>query len=198
VSAVVGLDARAQWLVAAQRAPSPNCDLRPVGVGVDLVIVHGISLPPGQFGSGCVRQLFLNKLDWEAHGYFKDIKGLRVSSHVLIERDGALVQFVPFGLRAWHAGESRFRGRPRCNDYSVGIELEGCDDEAYEAVQYQRLCAVLRALMRGYPAITLERIVGHCHVAPGRKTDPGPSFSWTHLGKLLGAGSDWVPGRRVS
>lgn len=189
------LDGRGQWLLHARRAPSPNCDLRPPGERVALLVVHGISLPPGRFGSGCVERLFLNKLDWEEHEYFKKIKGLRVSSHVLIERDGRVTQFVPFGLRAWHAGISRFRGRERCNDFSIGVELEGCDDVEYAAAQYRQLARMVTALRVAYPGITLDRIVGHSHVAPGRKTDPGPAFRWPELGALLGAPPEWSPGK---
>ena len=182
------------WLRGAVRLPSPNCDARPPGCGVDLIIVHGISLPPGQFGGGCIHELFLNTLDFNSHPYFQQIKGLRVSSHLLIERDGKLFQYVPLHLRAWHAGESSFRGRARCNDYSVGIELEGTDDLAYTSDQYRVLARVIQTLRMHYPDIAGDRIVGHCHVAPGRKTDPGASFRWDRLGQLLGEAPDWNPG----
>lgn len=186
----------AGWLRDATCLPSPNCDERPSGCRVDLVVIHGISLPPGQFGSGCVHRLFLNTLDWNSHPYFLQIKGMKVSSHVLIERDGTLVQFVPLHLRAWHAGESSFRGRARCNDFSIGIELEGTDDSAYTPVQYQVLARVLDTLRTHYPAIASDRIVGHCHVAPGRKTDPGAGFCWDELGRLLGESPGWGPHAR--
>lgn len=186
--------AAAGWLRGATRMPSPNCDERPPGCAVELVIVHSISLPPGEFGTGCIHDLFLNRLDWNSHDYFNLIKGLKVSSHVLIERDGALVQYVPLQLRAWHAGESSFCGRARCNDFSIGIELEGTDDLAYTAAQYRALADVIAELRVRYPAIGSDRIVGHCHVAPGRKTDPGASFRWNELGRLLGEAPDWEPG----
>lgn len=192
------LDDAGDWLQGATRLCSPNCDDRPPGCSVDLVVVHGISLPPGRFGTGRVTELFLNCLDWEADECFQEIRGLKVSSHVLIERTGALVQFVPFRRRAWHAGESSFQGRSRCNDFSVGIELEGADDVPYHATQYRRLASVISALMARYPAIGLDRIVGHCHVSPGRKTDPGPVFDWRALGQLLGAAPGWQPGAAQS
>ena len=183
----LALDARGDWLQGVRRMPSPNADERPPGVEPELVVVHGISLPPGRFGSGRVHRLFLNVLDWDEHPYFKQIEGLKVSAHVLVERDGGLVQFVPFRRRAWHAGASAFAGRARCNDFSVGIELEGTDDLPYEPVQYRRLAALVGALARRWPRIGPQRVVGHCHVAPGRKTDPGPSFDWALLRRLLDA-----------
>lgn len=180
------LDPSGDWLLGATRLASPNCDDRPAGCAIDLVVVHGISLPPGRFGTGRVADLFLNCLHWDAHDYFLKIKGLKVSSHLLLERNGGLTQFVPFGRRAWHAGESSFMGRPRCNDFSIGIELEGTDELAYEDIQYQRLAAVIRALMARYPGIGPGHVVGHCDVAPGRKTDPGPAFDWSLFAELLG------------
>lgn len=173
------------WLSLARHVVSPNYDARPAGCAVDLVVVHGISLPPREYGGGWIDALFTNALDPAAHPYFRGICGARVSAHLLIRRDGELVQYVPFDLRAWHAGESVYEGRSACNDYSIGIELEGCDEEPYEAVQYERLASVLGLLMRHYPAITRARIVGHCDVAPGRKTDPGPLFDWDRLYTLL-------------
>lgn len=181
------------WLQGAIRVPSPNCDERPPGCRVDLIVIHGISLPPGQFGSGCIHALFLNTLDWNSDDYFQKIIGLKVSSHVLIERDGTLIQFVALHRRAWHAGESCFRGRTQCNDYSVGIELEGTDDSAYTSAQYRQLASVITHLRARYPGIGSDRVVGHCHVAPGRKTDPGPSFRWDELGRLLGEAPGWGP-----
>lgn len=165
--------------------PSPNADERPPGIPIDAVIIHGISLPPGEFGGPWIDDLFTNRLDRDAHPYFRDIAGLRVSSHLLIRRDGSLVQYVGFQRRAWHAGASCLDQREHCNDYAVGIELEGADDVPYEEAQYQKLAHVLQVLMRHYPAIVPERIVGHCHVAPGRKTDPGQAFDWLKLRALL-------------
>lgn len=187
------LDRGGDWLLGVERLPSPNADERPAGAVPELVVVHGISLPPGTFGSGCVQRLFRNELDWDEHPYFQEIKGSRVSAHVLIERDGTLQQFVSFRRRAWHAGSSCFAGRERCNDFSIGIELEGSDDTPYEAVQYRRLAALVATLARRWPAIGPQRVVGHCHVSPGRKTDPGPCFDWSHLGRLLGAPPGWAP-----
>jgi AmpD protein len=165
-------------LAGARWLPSPNSDARPDPADVSLIVVHAISLPPGQFGGPWVDRLFTNSLDPRAHPYFAKIHGLEVSSHLCIFRTGAVRQYVSFDRRAWHAGESRFAGRSRCNDFSIGIELEGADDVPFEAVQYRRLAAVAAALLRAYPAITPARIVGHSDVAPGRKTDPGPHFDW--------------------
>ena len=156
--------------------PSPNADDRPAGVCADLIVIHAISLPPGQFGGCGVERLFTNTLCADEHLYYRDIAGMKVSAHVFIRRDGELIQFVPFNRRAWHAGRSCFEGREQCNDFSIGIELEGCDDIAYEAAQYQRLAAAVSALLEAYPDLSAQRIVGHCDVAPGRKTDPGPLF----------------------
>ena len=146
-----------------------------------MIIVHGISLPPGEFGGPYIEQLFCNHLDPHAHDSFRSIYTMRVSSHLLVRRDGALVQFVPLSHRAWHAGESRFGNRTRCNDFSIGIELEGTDSLPYEAVQFERLGDVCHTLIARWPAITLDRIVGHSDVAPGRKTDPGTAFDWQRL-----------------
>ena len=165
----------------ARQCLSPNRDSRPEGATLDMVIVHGISLPPGQFGGGEIEALFLNTLDWDAHPYFDEIRGMQVSAHLLIRRDGELVQFVPFTERAWHAGESSFRGRACCNDFSVGIELEGEDETPYDERQYAVLPAVLRAVTAAYPQITAREIAGHCDVSPGRKSDPGPAFNWQRL-----------------
>ncbi|MEJ2344695.1 MAG: 1,6-anhydro-N-acetylmuramyl-L-alanine amidase AmpD [Gammaproteobacteria bacterium] len=166
---------------------SPNCDDRPPGTQIDLIVVHGISLPPGQFGGEWIDRLFTNDLDCSAHPYFAGLADLRVSSHLLIRRDGSVVQYVPFGRRAWHAGPSRFDGRECCNDFSVGIELEGADDTPYDSRQYASLVEVVGALRQAYPAITTGRIVGHSDVAPGRKTDPGPAFDWERLRASLRA-----------
>ncbi len=165
---------------------SPNRDQRPADSAVDLIILHGISLPPGQFGGGEIEALFLNELDWDAHPYYGKIRGMEVSAHVLVRRDGELVQFVPFIERAWHAGASEFRGRSRCNDFSIGIELEGEDETPYDERQYQVLSRMLQALMLAYPNISAREIAGHCDVAPDRKLDPGPAFDWLRLYDALG------------
>lgn len=158
--------------------------------------MHGISLPPGEYGGAHIEQLFTNQLDWDAHPYFDQLRGLDVSAHLLLRRDGTLVQFVPFGERAWHAGESSFRGRTCCNDYSIGIELEGVDDADYTDEQYCSLVAAVAAICRTYPGITGRHIAGHCDVSPGRKSDPGPAFDWLRLYDGLrqsGAASDDHP-----
>ncbi len=175
------------WLSPVRRVHSPNCDARPDGCAIDLLVVHGISLPPREFGGGFIDALFTNSLDPGAHPYFLEIHGRQVSAHVLIGRDGEVVQYVPFPLRAWHAGASCFGGRTGCNDFSVGIELEGSDDLPYEGVQYRRLADLAVLLMRAYPGITRERIVGHSDIAPGRKTDPGREFDWDRLYTLINA-----------
>ena len=162
----------------ARQVASPNRDARPPGTEITLLVVHGISLPPGEFGGDGILDLFTNRLDPVAHPYYAAIAGLAVSAHFLIRRDGALIQFVPCGERAWHAGASAWKGRGRCNDYSIGVELEGADTVPYTDAQYAALAGVARALMQAYPAITPERIAGHSDVAPGRKTDPGPAFDW--------------------
>ena len=169
---------------------SPNQDARPAGVEVELVVVHGISLPPGKFGGGWIEALFTNSLDPGDHAYFAAIAGLRVSAHVLIRRRGERVQFVPFHRRAWHAGRSSYRGRAEVNDFSVGIELEGADEVPYTAAQYRGLARLLSALFAAYPALAADRVVGHSEVAPGRKTDPGPAFDWGRLRSLLASGFD--------
>ncbi len=168
-------------LDSARQCPSPNCDERPAGTDLSLLVVHGISLPPGEFGGPEIEQLFCNELDWDAHEYFDGIRGLEVSSHVLVRRDGEVVQFVPFRRRAWHAGASAFRGRTRCNDFSIGIELEGLDDVPYTDAQYAALSVLIVALIDRYPALSTRVIAGHCDIAPGRKSDPGPAFDWLRL-----------------
>jgi len=165
-------------LTEARQCPSPNCDERPAGCPIDLLVIHNISLPPGQFGGPWIDDLFLNCLDPDAHPYFRDIFSRRVSSHLLIRRDGELIQYVPLHLRAWHAGHSSYQGRDRCNDFSIGIELEGADDIAYTNTQYQTLVDMTQTIMAGYPEITADRITGHSEIAPGRKTDPGQIFDW--------------------
>jgi AmpD protein len=173
------------WLSGARRVPSPNCDARPPGMQPELIIIHGISLPPGEFGGPWIDDLFLNRLDPGAHPYFAALEGLRVSSHVLIRRDGELVQYVPFQARAWHAGVSCHEGREACNDFSIGIELEGSDDIPYTGVQYQRLALLIHRLQQTYPSLPRSAVAGHADVAPGRKTDPGPAFEWPLLATLL-------------
>lgn len=165
-------------LSLARQVPSPNCDTRPPGIVISLLVIHGISLPPGQFGGDEIEKLFCNCLDPQAHPYFEGISHLRVSAHLLIRRDGKILQFVPFEQRAWHAGVSHFEGREACNDFSIGIELEGTDELAYTDAQYAQLGAVTNALMCNYPEITPARIAAHSDIAPGRKTDPGPAFDW--------------------
>jgi len=173
------------WLESARRLPSPNHGPRPAGSEIDLLVIHNISLPPGQFGGPWIDDLFFNRLDPQAHPYFAGIAALRVSAHLLIRRDGSLVQYVPLELRAWHAGRSSFRGRPDCNDYSIGIELEGSDDLPFEDAQYATLVSTTREIMARYPSITTDRVTGHSDIAPGRKTDPGPHFDWQRfLGQL--------------
>jgi N-acetyl-anhydromuramoyl-L-alanine amidase len=169
-------------VASATQIPSPNCDARPAGTDVSLIVVHGISLPPGKFGGSDVARLFTNTLDPGADPFYPGIAHLKVSSHFFIRRDGELVQFVPCGRRAWHAGVSSWRGRASCNDYSVGIELEGTDDLPYASPQYLMLARVARALRGRYP---IRDMVGHSDVAPGRKTDPGAAFDWPRLGQLL-------------
>lgn len=173
------------WLDGVRRVVSPNCDARPAGVRVDTLVVHGISLPPGQFGHGHVDALFSNQLDSRGHAFFQTIAGLRVSAHVMIARTGALTQYVDFNARAWHAGVSCFDGREAVNDFAVGIELEGTDTCAYTPAQYRELARVSRTLMSAYPALTRARIVGHSDITPGRKTDPGPAFDWHLLDQHL-------------
>ena len=173
------------WLSEVERIVSPNFDQRPEQSDVSLLVIHGISLPPGEYGGGCITDLFCNTLDCDAHPYFDQLRELKVSSHVLIQRDGHIIQYVSFNDRAWHAGVSRFDGRERCNDFSIGIELEGVDDQPYEDVQYEKLSEVTTAIMQAYPAITSSRVAGHSDIAPGRKTDPGSAFDWKRYKNLL-------------
>ncbi len=165
-------------LAGVRYQPSPNCDPRPNPEDISLLVIHCISLPPGQFGADYIDQLFCNHLNPDAHPYFQEIYQLKVSAHILIRRDGELVQYVPFDQRAWHAGKSSFQGRERCNDYSIGIELEGSIDQLYTVDQYRQLIAISKLLLQHYPNINLDRIVGHSQIAPGRKEDPGPTFDW--------------------
>ncbi|EKD71635.1 MAG: hypothetical protein ACD_46C00139G0003 [uncultured bacterium] len=164
---------------------SPYCDERPMNTEIDLIVIHGISLPPGEFGTNAIEDFFCGRLDSTAHPYFAEIAALHVSAHLLIKRTGEIIQFVPFSKRAWHAGESIFQGHTRCNDFSIGIELEGTDDVPYEKIQYHQLGKVIRSLRYTYPAITNDRIVGHADIAPGRKTDPGQTFDWAYLKGIL-------------
>ena len=173
------------WLREVARVPSPNADERPPDCPPDLVVVHGISLPPGEFGGPWIDRLFTNTLPAEAHEYFATIGHLRVSAHALVRRDGEIRQYVPFTRRAWHAGESSWCGRQRCNDFSIGIELEGTDETAYEAAQYETLARIVAALRETYPSLRNADIVGHDEIAPGRKTDPGPVFDWDRLDREL-------------
>ncbi len=166
------------WLPDVQHTPSPNCDERPGQMPVDLLVIHNISLPPGQFGGEAIEAFFQNRLDPSTHPYFAEIAPLQVSAHLLIRRDGRAQQFVPLNRRAWHAGQSCFQGREGCNDFSIGIELEGTDDTPFSDRQYERLLQLTRAIQSHYPAITPGRITGHSDIAPGRKTDPGPCFEW--------------------
>jgi AmpD protein len=165
-------------LAAARQAPSPNCDSRPAGAEVALLVLHSISLPRGAYGGDAIERLFTNRLDPASHPEFGDLAGLRVSSHFLVRRDGELVQFVPVHRRAWHAGASRWRGRGRCNDISVGVELEGTDADEFTPAQYRRLSALVRALRELLP---LRQCAAHSDVAPGRKSDPGAGFDWTRF-----------------
>lgn len=173
------------WLDGVNRVLSPNCNQRPAGSEIDLLVIHGISLPAGQFGSNSVEQLFTNCLDCSAHSGFEDLDGLQVSSHLFIDRHGKTTQFVPLDMRAWHAGVSEYCGRSGCNDFSIGIELEGTDELPYTEQQYQQLANLINVISNLYPGITPDRMVGHSDIAPGRKTDPGPSFDWAYFRQLL-------------
>lgn len=178
----------AGWWQKARRCESPNFGARPAGSTVDLVLVHSISLPPGQFGGDAIERLFTNRLDWNAHPYYAQIRGMQVSSHFLVRRDGELLQFVSCDDRAWHAGASSWRGRADCNDFSIGIELEGLEGERFETPQYKALTALVKVLAAKYP---INALAGHEHVAPGRKQDPGAGFDWPRLKASLG----WPEGR---
>ncbi len=182
------------WLVEAAHCPSPNRDERPSGIDIELLVVHAISLPPGRYGGGFVQDFFCNRLPVDAHPYFAEIAAMRVSAHCLIERDGRITQFVSFDDRAWHAGVSCWNGRECCNDFSIGIELEGCDDDGFESLQYEQLARLAIALGRRYPALQTNSlgaaICGHSDIAPGRKTDPGPGFDWASFRLLLNNSTD--------
>lgn len=176
--AIAGAEWRDGWWSGAARRESPNHGPRPEGIEVSLALIHSISLPPGVYGGDEVERLFMNRLDWDAHPYFQKIRGITVSSHFFIRRDGEVMQFVSCDERAWHAGQSVWRGRENCNDFSIGIELEGLEGETFEAPQYTSLAKLLRAIRERY---ALQDVVGHEHVAPGRKIDPGPGFEWHTL-----------------
>jgi len=178
------------WLREARRCPSPNFGPRPAGASIDLIVLHSISLPPGQYGGPEVEQLFTNRLDWDAHPYFQQIRGVEVSTHFFIRRNGELVQFVDADARAWHAGASCWRGRHNCNDDSVGIELEGLEGDTFEPAQYQALARLCRHLAQRYP---IEHVAGHEHIAPGRKLDPGPGFDWAYLQQALAWSKKFFP-----
>lgn len=164
---------------------SPNQDDRPDDADISGIVIHNISLPPGEFGGGWIDDLFMNRLDSAVHPYFEHIAKMEVSAHVLIRRDGEILQYVPFHQRAWHAGQSNWDGRTCCNDFTIGIELEGCDDQYFEIVQYEQLAALILLLCETYPLITKTRLKGHSQISPGRKTDPGPYFDWEKLYELL-------------
>jgi AmpD protein len=188
------VDCSSGWLVGVRRVASPHCDARPIGVEPDLIVVHGISLPPGEFGGPWIDRLFTGTLPPQAHPYFATIADQCVSAHLLIDRRGRLTQYVPFHLRAWHAGESNYAGRAACNDFSIGIELEGSDTLAYEERQYHALAHVIGALCRAYPRLSPARLTGHSDIAPGRKTDPGLAFDWPRLRALVALETSSSPG----
>jgi N-acetyl-anhydromuramoyl-L-alanine amidase len=179
------IDVATGLLVAARQVLSPHFDARPDGVTPSLIVVHGISVPAGEFGGPYIDQLFTGNLPPQAHPAFEAIAALRVSAHGLIRRDGAVTQYVPFSARAWHAGKSSYQGRDACNDFSVGIELEGTDESAYAEAQYESLGRLIVALCLAYPTLSVERVAGHSEIAPGRKTDPGPAFEWRRLRQTL-------------
>jgi AmpD protein len=187
LAVAAGVDTTSGLLRGARQVPSPNFDARPDGILPELIVVHGISLPPNEFGGPWIDRLFTNTLPPEQHPYFATISQLQVSSHALIRRDGEVVQYVPFHRRAWHAGASSYQGRERCNDFSIGVELEGADDTPYEPSQYRMLSALILQLCAAYPSLSLSRIAGHSDIAPERKTDPGPAFDWQRLYALLRA-----------
>jgi N-acetyl-anhydromuramoyl-L-alanine amidase len=187
LSTPLKIDAATGLVAGVRQVLSPNFDRRPAGVLPQLLVVHGISLPPGQFGGPWIDLLFTGALPVDRHPFFREIEGLTASAHALIRRDGQIVQYVPFGARAWHAGRSAHRGRPECNDFSIGVELEGTDSTPYTEEQYQALVALTRALLATYPSLSKQEIVGHSDVAPGRKSDPGPAFEWARFRGLLDA-----------
>lgn len=178
------IDRQTGLLQPARYFPSPNFNQRPTGIDIDLLVIHNISLPPGEFGGDGIDRLFTNQLDAAEHPYYEQIHNMQVSSHLLIRRDGEVVQYVSFNDRAWHAGRSEYQGRNECNDFAIGIELEGTDDIPYEEAQYLNLAGVTNGIMQVYP-IGMEHITGHSDIAPGRKTDPGPVFDWAYYKELL-------------
>ena len=173
------------WLTDAQQRLSPHADERPADTAISVLIVHGISLPAGEFGGPYIDELFMGTLDQRQDPRFAEIRGLRVSAHALIRRDGELIQYVSFDRRAWHAGQSAYAGRRRCNDFAIGVELEGTDHTPYTKEQYRVLAELAQTLIAHYPELTAQRIVGHQHIAPVRKTDPGPAFDWSYFRQLL-------------
>lgn len=179
------IDVTSGLINEARQQLSPNCDLRPDETDIALIVIHGISLPPGKFGDDYIDQLFCNQLNPADHPYFKEISGLKVSSHLLVRRDGEIVQYVPLQKRAWHAGVSSYKGRDNCNDFSIGIEMEGEDETPYTDIQYQVLSNLIKNLVKIYPELSTDTIAGHSDIAPGRKTDPGEAFDWEHLNSLL-------------
>lgn len=180
----MNLDLETGWVAGVKVIPSSNFNQRPTEE-ISLLVIHGISLPPGEYGGSGIIDLFRNQLNCSAHPYFEQLEGMTVSSHFLIRRDGEIIQFVSTKDRAWHAGRSEFEGQTECNDFSIGVELEGTDDEAYEPLQYQALIGLTQCLQQAYPAISNNRITGHEHIAPGRKTDPGPAFDWDKYQEAL-------------
>jgi len=178
------IDKNTGLLQSSRQCPSVNKDERPADNVIDLIVIHSISLPPGKYGGDAIENFFQNKLDKNQHPYFEEIHKLQVSAHLLIKRSGEIVQFVPFHERAWHAGKSDYQGRERCNDFSIGIELEGTDSDIFEAIQYQKLAEIITALQQTYPQIK-DNITGHSDIAPGRKLDPGTGFDWPQLERLI-------------
>jgi N-acetyl-anhydromuramoyl-L-alanine amidase len=186
-SASLKIDSSTGLLVNTRQVLSPHFDARPSGVLPALIVIHGITLPPGEFGGPWVDRLFTGNLPPEAHPFFKGLQGGRMSAHAFIRRDGAIVQYVPFGERAWHAGKSEYQGRTACNDFSIGIELEGTDTVPYTDAQYESLAALTQALLATYASLSVDAITGHSDIAPGRKTDPGPHFDWARFRQGVGA-----------
>lgn len=179
------IDPKHGLLDEATLLPSPNQDERPADTEPELIVIHCISLPPGEFGGPHIDELFTNCLEPDAHPYFAEITDMRVSAHLLVRRDGDITQYVPFNARAWHAGESSYCGRDACNDFSIGIELEGCEDRPYSDLQYEQLAKIISALVDCYDGLNRDRITGHCDISPGRKLDPGDAFDWDRLDQLL-------------
>jgi N-acetyl-anhydromuramoyl-L-alanine amidase len=189
------IDVKTGLLQGARQVPSPNFNERPSGMQPELIVIHGISLPPGDFTGMAIDDFFTNCLDCSLHPYFREIEGMQVSSHLLIRRGGEVVQYVPFFSRAWHAGVSCYKGRENCNDFSIGIELEGTDELPYADAQYERLAEVVDCLLRTYDSLNASDIVGHSDIAPGRKTDPGPGFDWPYFRQRLNLAMEHVSDR---